>query len=65
MGGFEAVVTGWSPEMEGLGARDERRVDPTGPFMTFKVAVVELVSAESGFVSENRPGHLFTKRTSR
>jgi len=65
MGGFDAVVTGWSPEMEGLEARDGRRADPAGFLVTFKVAVVELVSAKFGLGSENCPGHLLAKRTSR
>ena len=45
------VVAGWSPEMEGLGARDERRMDPAGFLATFKVVVRELV-ARSGLGSE-------------
>ena len=64
MGGFDAVVTGWSPGMEGLGAREERRMDPTGFLTTFKVAVVES-AARSSLGSENSQAYLLTKRTLR
>jgi len=47
MGGFDAVVTDWSPEMEDPEARDGRRMGPACFLTTFKAAVVDLVSAKS------------------
>ena len=65
MGGFDAAVTGWRPDMEGFEARDERRIDPAGFLTAFEVTVVDLVSARSDLELENSPGELLIKRTLR
>lgn len=62
-GGFDTMVTGWSPEMEGLGARDGRRREPAGFFAISKAVVVDLVSGRSDPGLENGPGQPLTKRT--
>ena len=52
MGGFDATVADSRPEMEGLEARDGRRMDPAGFLMLFKAAGVGLVSGRSVLESE-------------
>ena len=47
IGGFDEVITGRSPGMEGLDARDGRQIDPAGFFLTFEAIVVGLVSGRS------------------
>ena len=61
MGGFDNAMAGWSPGTEGLDARDGRRVDPAGFFMTSEAIVVGLGSGRSGLGSEG--SRLATHRT--
>lgn len=47
IGGFDVVLVGGNPAMEGLEARDGRRMDPADFLTTSEAAVVDLVSETS------------------